>query len=256
MAKKITPAERRHMDYLRHKGLKVGRVYETRLIKLRRAELRRLLTLCQDWGDPGQWSGVIEDHLSEQYLFDWYKGLFIDTGMPRAKSTARDLSRGKATPEEDYWLRTLTDYALDRAGSEITLVSGTFKEALVDIVRKNLVGHAQDGVEKLAKRIYADWGLSELWQARRIAQTEAMIGMADASAIAAGTLDVGFTKQWCTSGLGNTRDSHLIMDGVTVAKDEPFELEGGRMMYPHDGSMGASAAEIINCACDVIRRPL
>ena len=27
------------------------------------------------------------------------------------------------------------------------------------------------------------------------------------------------------------------------------------MMYPHDTSMGADAGEIINCACDVIRRP-
>lgn len=244
------------MDYLRRKGLKVGRIYETRLIKSRRAEVRRLLTLCQDWGDPGQWAGVIEDHLSEGYLFDWYKGLFIDAGMPRAKSTARDLSRGKATPEEGYWLRMLTEYAQDRAGSEITLVSGTFKDALVGIVRQDLIDHAQEGVEKLAKHIYSDWQMMELWQARRIAQTETMIGMADAGAIAAGTLDVGFTKQWCVSGLGNTRDSHLIMDGVTVAKDEPFELEGGRMMYPHDGSLGASAAEIINCACDVIRRPI
>lgn len=244
------------MDYFRRKGLKVGRIYETRLIKSRRAEVRRLLTLCQDWGDPGQWAGVIEDHLSEGYLFDWYKGLFIDAGMPRAKSTARDLSRGKATPEEDYWLRMLTEYAQDRAGSEITLVSGTFKDALVGIVRQDLIDHAQEGVEKLAKHIYSDWQMMELWQARRIAQTETMIGMADAGAIAAGTLDVGFTKQWCVSGLGNTRDSHLIMDGVTVAKDEPFELEGGQMMYPHDGSLGASAAEIINCACDVIRRPI
>ncbi len=256
MAKKITPAERRHMDYLRRKGLKVGRVYETRLIKSRRAEVKRLLSLCRDWGDPGQWAGVIEDHLSEDYLWKWYQGLYTDAGMPRAMSTARDLSRGKATPEQDYWLRMLEQYAKDRAGNEIVLVSGTFRDSLIQIVRAELVDHAQEGVEKLAHRIFNDWKDMELWQARRIAQTETMIGMADAGALAAGTLDIGFTKQWCTSGLGNTRDSHLIMDGVTVAKDEPFELEGGRMMYPHDGSMGASAAEIINCACDVIRRPL
>ena len=45
------------------------------------------------------------------------------------------------------------------------------------------------------------------------------------------------------------------MDGVTVDEDEPFVLEGGMMMYPHDPSMGADAGEIINCACDCIRRP-
>jgi hypothetical protein len=48
------------------------------------------------------------------------------------------------------------------------------------------------------------------------------------------------------------------MDGVMVYDaDEPFVLPSGEMMmYPHDSSLGASAGEIINCACDVIRRPI
>jgi hypothetical protein len=83
-----------------------------------------------------------------------------------------------------------------------------------------------------------------------------MIGMADASALAASTLDIEFVKQWAISGLGNTRETHEAMDGIIVGADEPFTLpEGDLMMYPHDGSMGASAGEIINCACDCIRIP-
>jgi hypothetical protein len=45
------------------------------------------------------------------------------------------------------------------------------------------------------------------------------------------------------------------MDGIEVDADEPFRLEDCLMMYPHDSSFGAPAGEIINCACDVIRRP-
>ena len=255
MRKKITPAQRRHMDYLRRKGLKVGHAYEARLIKARRKEVTRVLNLCKEFG-TGVWEDVIKTNLSEDYLFDWYKGLYLDAGLPRCKSTARDLSQGKATPEEDYWLGELTRYAEDRAGSEIVFVEGTLKDSLVGIVRQSMADNPEAGIEKLTRIIAKGYQDIELWQARRIAQTETMIGMADAGALAASTLDVNFVKQWAISGLGNTRETHEAMDGIIVGADEPFTLpEGDLMMYPHDGSMGASAGEIINCACDCIRIP-
>lgn len=255
MRKKITPAQRRHMDYLRRKGLKVGHAYEARLIKARRKEVGRVLNLCKDFG-PGVWEDVIQNNLSEGYLYDWYRGLYLDAGLPRCKSTARDLSRGKATPEEDYWLQELTRYAENRAGSEIVLVSDTLKDSLVNIVRTSMQAHPEAGIERLARIIAKGYKDIEVWQARRIAQTETMIGMADAGALAASTLDVKFDKQWAISGLGNTRETHEAMDGIIVGENEPFILpEGDQMMYPHDGSMGASAGEIINCACDCIRIP-
>ena len=255
MRKKITPAQRRHMDYLRRKGLKVGHAYEARLIKARRKEVRRVLNLCMDFG-PGVWEDVIKNNLSEDYLFDWYKGLYLDAGLPRCKSTARDLSLGKAAPEEDYWKTELIHYAERRAGEEITLVSGTFRESLIGVVRKTMTDFDGVGVEKIAKGILNAYKDIELWQARRIAQTETMIGLADAGAMAASTLDVPFTKQWAISGIGNTRETHEAMDGIIVEQNEPFILpDGDMMMYPHDGSLGASAGEIINCACDCIRLP-
>jgi hypothetical protein len=112
------------------------------------------------------------------------------------------------------------------------------------------------GIEKVARLIFEGYRDIELWQARRIAQTETMISLADAGDLAAKTLDLRYSKQWCTSGLGNTRDTHLVMDGTIVEDWEPFELEDCMMMYPHDTTMGAPAGEIINCACDCIRRPI
>lgn len=254
MRRKITPAQRRHMDYLRRNGLKVGRVYEARLIKARRAELKRLLSLCRDYHDTMQWAGLIDTYASEDYLADWYKGLYIDAGLPRAKSQARDLSRGKATPTEDYWLDELGRYAEQNAGERIVLVQDTFKESLVKVVRGVMEAEPEIGIEKLAKQIVKGYQSIELWQARRIAQTETMIGLAGAGDIAARSLDIPFQKQWAVSGLTNTRETHLVMDGVIVDQDEPFVLpEGDLMQYPHDSSMGASAGEIINCACDCIR---
>ena len=243
------------MDYLRKKGLQVGRIYEGKLIKARRGEVRRLLNLCRD-SNPSQWEMIIEAQLREDYLFDWYKGLYVSAGVPRAKSTARDLNKSKAAFEDGIWESELARYAEQQAGEKITLVSGTLKESIVGITRKVLEESDGAGIEKIARQIFSNYQGIELWQARRIAQTETMIGLADAGNIAAQTLDLRFSKQWCTSGLGNTRDTHLAMDGVIVEDWEPFELADCHMMYPHDSSLGAPGGEIINCACDCIRRPI
>jgi hypothetical protein len=39
------------------------------------------------------------------------------------------------------------------------------------------------------------------------------------------------------------------MHGVAIARDQPFSLDGGDMMFPGDDSLGADAGEIINCRC-------
>lgn len=253
--RRISSAERRHQDYLRKKGLAVGRIYEGKLLKARKAEVRRVLNLCREWNDPDSIETVINGHLDESgYYFDWQKGLFLNAGLPRAKSIVRDLSRAKAEDVPGLWESELTRYAEQRAGENIVSVTGSLKERLVDITR-GLMAEDTYGVEKLTQMIFKEYNTIAEWMVRRIAQTETMIGLAEAGDVAARSLDIGFTKTWAVSGLGNTRDTHLAMDGIEVDDDEPFRLEDCLMMYPHDSSFGAPAGEIINCACDVIRRP-
>lgn len=256
MKKRIPTSERKRQNHLRLQGLEVAAVYQRRLAALRRRELRRVLALARDVDDPEAVAGVIEAEIAEGYLMGWWQKLWMTAGLPGAKSTAQELRQAKAAAEDNIWLAALRNYASQRAGAEIVSVSGTWKTALVNITRKLLADSPGIGVEKLTRGIYDQYiGGLELWQCRRIAQTEALIGMADAGALAAATLDIGFTKQWCTSGLPNVRDSHAEVDGVVVDENEPFELPGGLLMYPHDTSMGADASEIINCACACIRDP-
>jgi hypothetical protein len=253
--RRISSAERRHQDYLRKKGLAVGRIYEGKLLKARKAEVKRVLNLCREWNDPDSIESVINGHLDESgYYFDWQKGLFLNAGLPRAKSIVRDLSRAKAEDVPGLWESELTRYAEQRAGENIVSVTGSLKEKLVDITR-GLMAEDTYGVEKLTQMIFKEYNTIAEWMVRRIAQTETMIGLAEAGDVAARSLDIGFTKTWAVSGLGNTRDSHLAMDGIEVDADDPFRLEDCLMMYPHDSSFGAPAGEIINCACDCIRRP-
>ena len=258
MAKKrqITAAERRHQDYLRKKGLAVGQVYEQKLLKARRAEVRRVLLECRDWDDPEKWPEVIGASLTESgYFYDWMKGLYLNAGLPRAKAITRDLSRSKASDPSGMWEQEIMSYALSRAGEEIVSVEGVLKDTLVNILRARLADGGGDlGVEKLTQQMFRQYGQMAEWMVRRIAQTETMIGLAEAGAVAADTLDVGFTKQWVTAGI-RTRETHAAMDGIEVDQNELFILADCQMRWPHDSSFGAPAGEIINCACDVIRRP-
>ena len=258
MAKKrrITDAERNHQNYLRKKGLAVGQVYEQKLLKARRAEVRRVLLECREWDDPERWPAVIDASLTESgYFYDWMKGLYLNAGLPRAKSITRDLSRGKAADPSGMWEQEIARYALSRAGEEIVSVEGSLKDALVSILRAQMLENEGGvGVEKLTQQVFRAYGNMAEWMVRRIAQTETMISLAEAGAIAADTLDVGFTKQWVTSGI-RTRETHAAMDGIEVDQNELFILSDCQMRWPHDSSFGAPAGEIINCACDVIRRP-
>ena len=256
MRRKVTAAERRQRDAMRVASLRRASVWEKRLERDRRKELKRVLELAEDY-QPDALADVIRENIDESgYLPGWWQGLWSDVGLPYAEDVAKRLREAKAVPESDVWLSMLRRYATTRAGNNIVIVSGTWKDSLVAIVRNIMASDLGQGIEKITKEVYhAYLATLEKWQCRRIAQTEAMIGMADAGNLAAETLDISFTKQWVISGLGNTRASHELMDGVIVDQDEPFSLPGGMMMYPHDTSMGADASEIINCACDVLRHP-
>lgn len=259
MKKTISSAQRRRMDYLRRQGLKVGQAYERRLARLRGSEVRRVLALCAEAGDDADtWESVIRSRVDESYLTAWTEGLFRDTGLPRAKAAARDINKPKAEGSAqltNMWLSTLTEYGKARAGENIIIVSGTLKDTLVKVVRDIMEAELELGIEKLTKRILKEYGELQRWQVRRIAQTESMIAMAEASDMAVRSLDVEeFTKQWCCSGLANSRDTHIAVDGQVLDSYEPFLVGTSYLMYPHDSSMGAEASEIINCACDCIRR--
>ena len=58
--RRITAAERKHQDYLRRKGLKVGHVYEARLLRARAHEVKRVLDICAQYDNPQHWPGLID----------------------------------------------------------------------------------------------------------------------------------------------------------------------------------------------------
>lgn len=57
-------------------------------------------------------------------------------------------------------------------------------------------------------------------------------------------------RTWRSASDLRVRDTHVALNGDTVGLDEPFvSPSGARMLYPGDVSLGAPAAERINCRC-------
>lgn len=65
-------------------------------------------------------------------------------------------------------------------------------------------------------------------------------------------IENGYTyKTWNTVGDNRVRESHVEVEGLTIPIEEPFVLQGGLMMSPHDGSMGVSDSELAMCRCSL-----
>lgn len=56
-------------------------------------------------------------------------------------------------------------------------------------------------------------------------------------------------KMWRSAMQKNTRDPHRSADGQVVPLNDPFIVNGEALMFPGDGSLGASGDNVINCRC-------
>lgn len=114
-----------------------------------------------------------------------------------------------------------------------------------------------DIIERMTNR-YQD-RLLEL-RAETISRTETMsaVNASRDEAFRQGLAATGYsaqsvTRTWRSAGDGRVRHTHEAMNGQTVqGLDQPFvSPSGAQLMRPGDTSLGAGAAEIIGCRCDV-----
>ena len=56
-------------------------------------------------------------------------------------------------------------------------------------------------------------------------------------------------KRWVATHDNRTRHYHIEADGQTVDNDKPFTIGGEELMFPGDGSMGASGWNLYQCRC-------
>ena len=107
-----------------------------------------------------------------------------------------------------------------------------------------------DSIPKLAKRIAADTGETNMKAMLRYART-AMTSAQNSGRMEmlhrAQGMGVQVRKTWLATLDSRTRDSHQHMDGKTVGVDDKFP---NGLMYP--GDPGGPPAEVYNCRCTLI----
>jgi len=108
---------------------------------------------------------------------------------------------------------------------------------------ETMVGRYSDSMLRLRGETIAR---TEALQAFNVAREEAI-----QQAVDAGAVDPGQTvKIWRTGADGRVRDTHAAMNGQRVPLQSPFRSPSGALlMRPGDSSLGAGAAEIIQCRC-------
>lgn len=253
MNRRISDYTRRQLNLQRQVALKQGLLYEKKLIKLRTNEIKRVLSYIDQV--PFKEIPTLPEMLEEAYLPKYYNDLYMTIGVPVAKETVNNfLSRKSA----DMWEDIIQDWVKKNAGKKITTIKATLKTWL----KTQLEGAMADpklGIETMTrdlyKRVMNEWEEAQVWQVRRIVQTEALTATSMAGFESVRALGVPFDKTWATSGNSNVRPAHQDAEGQTVDGDEPFIVNGEMMMYPRDDSMGASAGNIINCSCTHLARP-
>lgn len=101
---------------------------------------------------------------------------------------------------------------------------------------------------KLQQRIDTMGRVSAIRTART-AFTAAQNGGRQAAYERAADLGIKVRKRWSAVKDKRTRFDHGSADGQVVDFDKPFVVGGEKLMFPGDGSMGASAGNLYNCRC-------
>lgn len=225
--------------------------FRGKLKKLRQQEITNLFKNLERV-PLNDWLYAIPEFVTEKYMYDYLYRLYQTVGVTNAKRATERFVNKKAETWEDI----MDSWFKQNAGSKILTITGTFKEWLTQEIGKGL--NEQLGVENIVQNIYKQTSLNYAeiaeWEIRRIVQTETMTALNVSSEESVRALGIGYTKTWVISG-NNTRPAHLAMDGVTIDENELFEVDGELMAFPTDASNGASAGNIINCACGIIHNP-
>lgn len=254
---RITNQQRQMAKLLRLQSLRIGRTYAPKLAAARRKELARVLGMANSY-DPKEWPEKLPAKINEKYLKSWYNEMFIGVGIPVARTTVNNfLSRKADAPAPDMWHEALNGWISKNGGRKVKIISNGFKDWFKGALKEAIKDQTMS-IEELTQQLKGNIlnvyeGVQE-WEIRRIVQTESLTALSVAQDESIKALGIAHTKTWAISG-NNTRPAHLEMDGVTVDEDEAFVVDGEDMMYPRDDSMGASAGNIINCACTVYYLP-
>lgn len=112
------------------------------------------------------------------------------------------------------------------------------------------LGIGSDTPENERKLILAKFLDSQKGRAINLGRTATTHGMARGALMAMNSSNLPWQKSWVSMRDEETRNSHRAMNPREfIELDRNFVVGGQQMMFPADGSQGASLDNIVNCRC-------
>ena len=227
--------------------------YEKSLYLNRYKEIRSIVPKMLEIPNK-DWLTKVPLLLEAKYLPKLITNLYKSTGVPVAREEINNFLGQKAAP--DMWEDVVNRWVQNNAGKKVKIIKENYQEWFRNYLKDTLDPKlsVEEMVSSLYKTVSKDFSSLQEWQVRRIIQTESLTSMSVAASESIKELNIPFMKTWVISG-NNTRPGHAVMDGVMIEDTELFNVDGELLEFPRDGENGASAGNIINCACSVIREP-
>lgn len=191
---------------------------------------------------------------AEEYIREFFKPMRIsDERKEDRVETSKDIR------DALLFLFTLIAVLADYVDADWDMVEIQFRTELTTIITthgrdgKYMEAYVTDKVSDFIRTTRDNVGDDPYWLSDERATAEAVneandiVGykeMRDA-------IDNGYTrKKWVTQNDLKVRRSHMKMEGKTIPIKDFFELERGRMLYPHD--FVNCPEETVNCRCSLV----
>ena len=208
--------------------------------------------------DADRLRGYVPDLLLIKPIQDHLIDLWGQVGGKFAYDTDKLIQQGKKAVKKDKaeWERLMRAYAAERSLTKAKAILTTEQEAINLVIDKVIKRSIEEGLSILDSRKLLKESLEgeelaiiENWQAERIARTEVNSAGNMGSFDAASENAEGVTKEWLTSGLPNTRQSHLDHEALGPVEMD-YDYATG-LQFPGDPDC-EEAEEVINCRCTYV----
>jgi len=232
---------------------------EDRIAKRTRQVMVELITTSTEMfinsltasGDMTAFDYIIQgwDEYATGELVENLQGMYLAGGV--ATYVTAPTTGAFSTDIANTWInivnQTAVDYALDASNrmKDVGLTAW-------NNIKNNVSAAVEQGtsVENLKKLLEKNKSFSE-YRAETIARTEVGSALLNGSWNGMAALgEFGPThKVWIATADARSRETHIQVATKVLPINEPYDVGGEPMMYPH--SPGASAKNVINCRCDI-----
>lgn len=195
--------------------------------------------------------------VDDDQWFRYIERLWISVVPDAGKVIAPFLEKGMKVVT-DPLVQAAINWVKANGVREAGMISNASRKGIQEQIRIGISKGETD--EQIAARIRKKYRSIKEARSETIARTEVHAASNYGSLSAATETKIPMKKIWVDTPDDRTRDAHVSAGGQSKPLDQPFIVDGERLMHPGDSSLGASAENLVNCRChlffEVARRRL